>query len=51
MDKTKKIRDRFFMLKPGSVKLSGDDIFDRKIRSVENGLLKVLDYRGLGDYY
>lgn len=51
VDKTKKIRDRFFMLKPGSVKLSGDDIFDRKIRSVENGLLKVLDYRGLGDYY
>ena len=47
----KKIRDRLFMLKPGSVKLAADDIFDRKLRIVENGLLAALDYRGLGDYY
>ena len=43
--------DRFFMLKPGSVKLAADNIFDRKIRTVENGLLSVLDYRRLADFY
>lgn len=45
------VADRFFVLKPGSVKLTADNIFDKKIRTVEEGLLRVLDFRRLADFY
>ncbi|MBO5077132.1 MAG: tRNA (N6-isopentenyl adenosine(37)-C2)-methylthiotransferase MiaB [Clostridia bacterium] len=45
------VRDRFFMLPPGAVKLGTDELFHRKLVTVQNGLLKTLDFRALADFY
>ncbi|MBR7061401.1 MAG: tRNA (N6-isopentenyl adenosine(37)-C2)-methylthiotransferase MiaB [Clostridia bacterium] len=45
------VRDRFFMLKPGSVKLGSDVLYHRKLLTVQNGLMKTLDFRALADFY
>ncbi len=43
--------DKFYILPPGSVRFPADNIFDRKLRLVENGLLRALDFRALSDFF
>jgi DUF1680 family protein len=43
--------DKFYILPPGSVRFPADSIFDKKLRLVESGLLKTLDFRALSGFY
>ena len=43
--------DKMFLLRVGSVKLDPESVYDRKIRIIESGLMKKLDFRALTDFY
>ncbi|MBQ3869642.1 MAG: GNAT family N-acetyltransferase [Clostridia bacterium] len=44
-------KDKFMPLDAGKIKLSSDCVYDKKIRIIESGLMKKLDFHALVSFY